>query len=74
MITATQNSILVLAFLTILTHTIHPSLLMKIIALLLLSYYIILLYINITKESTLFLLSLVVLFIYLLYRLFKGMF
>ncbi len=74
MITAIQNSILILAFLTILTHTIYPTLILKIISLLLLLYYIIVLYLNITKESTLFLFSLVVLFIYLLYRLFKGLF
>ncbi len=74
MITAIQNSILILAFLIILTQTIRPNLLLKILGMLLLLYYIIVLYLNITKESTIFLLSLVVLFIYLLYRLFKSLF
>ena len=74
MITAIQNSILILAFLTILTQIIYPNIVMKLISLLLLLYYMIVLYFNIKTESTLVLFSLVVLFIYLLYRLFKSLF
>ena len=74
MITAVQNSLLILAFLVILSQTIYPNLILKIFSLLLLAYYMIVLYLNISKESIIFLGSLIILFLYLLRRLFQGIF
>lgn len=72
MITAAQNSVFILALLLSLSQVIYPFLFLKIVAILLITYYVILVYLNIRTESIFFLISLVAFLLYLVYRLIRS--
>jgi len=70
-----KNGTFVLTLLTILSQVIYSSVFIKILSIALLSYYIFLLWKhNLANEPSLFLLSLLVLLIYLLFRLLQYTF
>jgi hypothetical protein len=73
MLTVFQNSILILALLAVLAEVIYPTRYLRFFSLFLLVYYLIILIRNdITKESILFLCSLIILFRYLFWRIFQN--
>jgi hypothetical protein len=73
MLSVFQNSILILALLVVLAEALYPKRPLRLISMFLLLYYIIILLRNdITKESLLFLASLILLFRYLFWRLFQN--
>jgi hypothetical protein len=73
MITVFQNSILILALLSTLALVIYPSRIFRFFSLFFLVYYMIILLMNdITRESMIFLGSLIILFCYLFWRIFQN--